>query len=44
MFLYVKGHILLQAKASLVAQILKNLHAVQETQVRSLGEGNGYLP
>ena len=33
-----KGHILLQAKASLVAQILKNLHAVQETQVRFLGE------
>ena len=43
MLLCVKGHILLQAKASLVAQILKNLHAVQETQVQSLGEGNGYL-
>ena len=37
MLLCVKGHILLQAKASLVAQILKNLHAVQETQVQSLG-------
>ena len=35
-----KGHILLQAKASLVAQILKNLHAVQETQVPSLGVEN----
>ena len=43
MLLCVKGHILLQAEASLVAQILKNLHAVQETQVQSLGEGNSYL-
>ena len=28
----------LEAYASLVAQMIKNLHAVQETQVRSLGQ------
>ena len=32
----IKGH-LLYLQASLVAQLVKNLPAVQETQVRSLG-------